>query len=127
MQDLDEVLAHTSICLSFNNAKADTFGCKWSSESGKEIASKHGYFDYIVMSDVVYNPNYFHDLLDTIKECSSSASKILLSYEKRRLDLKYFLTAIGEFYILEKVTIYEVTNRENQRKTEFRLYEFGTK
>jgi predicted nicotinamide N-methyase len=127
VQDLEEVLAHTSTCLSINNAKADLFGCKWGRESGRFIASKHEYFDYIVMSDVVYNPDCFDDLLDTIVACSSPGTRILLSYEKRRLDLKIFLNSIIQFYTLENVTIYEVDNRENGRKTEFLLYEFVSK
>ena len=127
LQDTADVLSHTASCVALNEAKANLFACKWGIESGRLIASKQSRYDYIVMSDVLYNPDNFGDLLDTIVECSSSDTQVMLMYEKRRLDLKSFFSSLSHHFLSQSLTVYEVVNSQNYRKTEFHLHHLVSK
>lgn len=127
VQDLEEVLGHTSNCLTMNDAKVEMFGCKWGLESGNLIASKHSYYDFIVMSDVLYNPDNFEELLNTIVACAGTGTRMIIVYEKRRLDLKPFFKMLYSHFTPERNIVYEVVNPQNGRKVEFHLYQLTSK
>jgi len=117
--DLKKVLPLTKECAELNThlyKEGSLFveELEWGNESHMNgISSKYGAFDYIIASDLIYIPEVFVDLVETMKQiCSlNKETKILMSY-RIRLEEK----VVGFMQEFDKYFDYEYISAEELQK-----------
>lgn len=111
IQDLNEIIDECKERLIQNNIlTAKYISGRWGNELVLKIMEEtnNNYFDMIVMSDVLYQPEHFTDLNNVIKNCSKIGTELIIAYELRRLDLKTYFSTLSENFETVKVICYEV-------------------
>eukprot|EP00638_Chattonella_subsalsa_P015550 CAMPEP_0117842330 /NCGR_PEP_ID=MMETSP0949-20121206/15952_1 /TAXON_ID=44440 /ORGANISM="Chattonella subsalsa, Strain CCMP2191" /LENGTH=239 /DNA_ID=CAMNT_0005686361 /DNA_START=18 /DNA_END=733 /DNA_ORIENTATION=- len=72
-------------------------------ENLDSFKEKHGCFDVILASDVVYHEHLYDALIETFQELSSELGVVYVSFEQRRRDLSPFFERIQHCFCFEKV------------------------
>jgi len=72
---------------------------EWGNNSQVELLAESGPFDYILCSDVIYAPDCFAPLLDTLRLlCTSNITTILLAYKKRYDREEQFFSSASPYF-----------------------------
>ena len=82
------------------------------------IRNKHGPFDFIIGSDLLYEPLNYHDLLKTILNLSEQNAVTILAHPIRHLGEEHFLQKAKRYFDvyrnnleLKNVHLVQLTNR----------------
>jgi hypothetical protein len=77
--------------LEYNKAKnflannADILPLTWGNRKDEQLLLKNGPIDFIIASDVLYKPEHFNDLVNTLDQLCSKKTRLYLGYKKRGL------------------------------------------
>jgi len=72
---------------------------------GSNISSilEKGPFDFIVCSDVVYEPQLFSPLIKTLKELCTTQTEVFLAYKERYKREEAFFEELKQSFVIQKV------------------------
>lgn len=107
MTDQKEMLElmkfNTESCLSPENRKNIKIAeLNWLSDHA-EFVKEHGPFDFIVGSDLVYEPFLFDPLISTLNQISTSTTETILAYKRRYDREKLFFKRVSEYFDSNKI------------------------
>ena len=116
VQELEEVVAESRKRVEQNEGAARFVSGRWGSELASKILeeSELRSFDWIVMSDVLYQPEHFSDLNSVLVGCSKLGTQVVVAHEARRLDLSPYFSSLSEVFECERVVWYEVCKQSNE-------------
>ncbi|WBW71041.1 translation elongation factor EF-1 alpha (eEF1A) lysine 390 methyltransferase Efm6 [Schizosaccharomyces osmophilus] len=106
MTDLDDALGILQANITknqhllHNNISTDLF--VWSSQIPPKLQKR---WDYVLMSDVMYNESSFSSLETALKFLMQSQTRIFISYKKRHENEKTFMDHLLQWCILEHETV----------------------
>ena len=110
IHELEEIINETKQRLEQNQVIGRYLSGKWNEELIRKIQEEtaHNLFDLIIMSDVLYQTEYFNDLYNVILNSSKIGTEVIITYEVRRLDLTSFFERLSTIFQIEKIICYEV-------------------
>lgn len=100
--DLPEMIPLLSSNIRANKlgARAQALPLRWGDAYDVDEALGHGPFDMVIGSDILYAPERFDDLLETIVELTAPGAVVLLAYPRRYTEDLFLADAEEYFDIL---------------------------
>lgn len=126
IQELDNVIPHTSTGFANNNASIiPMIAARWGEDCIKKArdyckSRSIDCFDKVIMADVLYHTEDFTDLIATtvsLIRTTDNASRhgcVIVCYEQRRKDVSSFISTMDALFSSRETRIYNVRKTDNE-------------
>jgi predicted nicotinamide N-methyase len=100
--DLPEMIPLLSANIGANslNARAQALPLRWGDAYDLDAALEHGPFDMVIGSDILYAPERFDELLDTVVALTAPGAVVALAYPRRFTEGLFLAEAEAYFDVL---------------------------